>query len=389
MQKSFLKGVTPALAVILLASVTVGVVSTAYYGISSTTKEAANVSGKQIEQQFEIAGSDLKLDNLGNCKIYLRNTGTKDVPIEVISFYVAEPGTETYEPVTTHPTTGTIKKEAVQEINFTGLSTGEHKLLIKIYGNTMDYGYMTCTGPECTALGDCDGLDKCSGINFLDYKCDLAINQCESRSYDCSGTGDSAPAHNNLSVLCNCDCEDYDVNESGFCTDGKDNDCDGYTDDDDSDCVSTAPPAAFSCSIKTGSCGSETEVLALSAQNNSHAETNTAGNYDYKLCCSNISSVQTTTGTGDCKTTVGPSFTGLVTLSGDTNAQVEKYNYTGTDDFPYKKNVCVELTSGSLDCVFATSCSGEEVKVISISSDTNAHIGNNTAYSDLVLCCEK
>ena len=27
-------------------------------------------------------------------------------------------------------------------------------------------------------------------------------------------------------------------------------------------------------------------------------------------------------------------------------------------------------------------------KVISLSSNTNAHIGNNTAYPDLVLCCK-
>ncbi len=344
MQKSFLKGVTPALAVILLASVTVGVVSTAYYGISSTTKEAANVSGKQIEQQFEIAGSELKLDNLGNCKIYLRNTGTKDVPIEVISFYVAEPGTETYEPVTTHPTTGTIKKDATQEINFLNLNPKRYKLIVKIYGNRMDYGYLTCTGPSNCGNEDLDAGEECDDTN-------LNGQTCVSLGF----TGGT--------LSCTDSCT---FNTSG-CT----------------------APIAFSCSIKTGSCGSETEVLALSAKNNSHTEiVGASGGYSQKLCCSNISSVQTTTGTGDCNT-LGAGFTGLVTLSGDTNAQVEKYNYTGTDGFSYKKNVCVKLTSGSLECSYVPSSACSDIKVVSISSDTNAHIGNSTAYSDLVLCCEK
>ncbi len=78
----------------------------------------------------------------------------------------------------------------------------------------------------------------------------------------------------------------------------------------------------------------ETEVLTLSAKNNSHAEIiGVSGGYSQKLCCSDISSVQTTTGTGDYNT-LGAGFTGLITLATNsyfdknTNAQVERYNYT-------------------------------------------------------------
>ena len=47
--------------------------------------------------------------------------------------------------MTVSPPDGIIKKDAVQKIDFTGLSSGvKHKLLVKIYGNTMDYGYLTC-----------------------------------------------------------------------------------------------------------------------------------------------------------------------------------------------------------------------------------------------------
>jgi len=153
-----------------------------------------------------------------------------------------------------------------------------------------------------------------------------------------------------------------------------------------------SPAVLFSCAIKTSCGGDETEVLGLSAQDNAHAEIiGGGGNYPYKLCCKNVSSVQTTTGTGNCDT-LGAGFTGLVTLSGDTNAQVEKYNYTGTDGFDYKKNVCVKLVGGSLKCWEDTLSNCQSIpkanSIISISSLTNAHIGNNTAYSDLVLCCK-
>jgi len=161
-----------------------------------------------------------------------------------------------------------------------------------------------------------------------------------------------------------------------------------------------SPAVLFSCAIKTSCGGGETEVLGLSAQDNAHAEIiGGGGNYPYKLCCKNVSSVQTTTGTGTCESVLGPSFTGLITLATNstfdknTNAQVEKYNYTSTDGFDYKKNVCVKLTSGSLKCVYTDASTCENIFdwniIFSISSETNAHLGNSTAYSDLVLCCQK
>ena len=44
-------------------------------------REVRGVSGRPIEQQFEVMGTKLKIDVFGDCKIYLANTGTKDVPM--------------------------------------------------------------------------------------------------------------------------------------------------------------------------------------------------------------------------------------------------------------------------------------------------------------------
>ena len=157
-----------------------------------------------------------------------------------------------------------------------------------------------------------------------------------------------------------------------------------------------SPAVLFSCAIKTSCGGGETEVLGLSAQDNAHAEIiGGGGNYPYKLCCKNVSSVQTTTGTGTCP--VG--FTGLITLATNstfdknTNAQVERYNYTETDGFDYKKNICVKLVGGAdLNCTYTDYNTCKNIllwkTIISLAGQTNSHLGNSTAYSDLVLCCK-
>ena len=148
-----------------------------------------------------------------------------------------------------------------------------------------------------------------------------------------------------------------------------------------------SPAVLFSCFINETCNSPYTPVLGLSAQDNAHAELPTEENYTYKLCCKNVSSVQTTTGTGNCDT-LGAGFTGLITLSGDTNAQVEKYNYTGTDGFDHKKNVCVKLTSGSLKCnVISGSCPATAEIIFKVSDNTNAHIGDSTSSYQMRVCC--
>ena len=132
------KGIIPIFAVILLAVITVGIVSIAYYGLRSITSTSQEEIGIGIKHQFDVMSADLKIDVFGNCKIYLRNRGTKDVPLDIINFYADN------KPTIHTPTTGIIKRNAVQEINFSNLSSGKYKLIVKIYGKTMDWGYLTC-----------------------------------------------------------------------------------------------------------------------------------------------------------------------------------------------------------------------------------------------------
>ncbi len=257
----------------------------------------------------------------------------------------------------------------------------------------MDYGYLTCTGPSIACYGnsDCDDGDPCTTDT-----CNSPGDPASSCSYTpivtCTNNDDCCPAGVGCTALndndCGADCgngvvegtEECENADLSGCTSPPHGTCDEITCSvscsceynlkcDGSTCaVGSADynnycvaPAYFECHIDTSCASGETEIIDLSAKNNSHAEIiGVSGGYSQKLCCSDISSVQTTTGTGDCNT-LGAGFTGLITFATNstfdknTNAQVEKYNYTGTDGFPYKKNVCVELTSGSLDCSYVPS----------------------------------
>jgi hypothetical protein len=150
----------------------------------------------------------------------------------------------------------------------------------------------------------------------------------------------------------------------------------------------------FSCKIKPN-CGSkETPIVALSDITNARVELPTEGNYYYKLCCSDVSSVTYTNNPGACESL---GFTGLITLATNstftlnTNSRVEKYNYTNLDGFDYKKNICINLTTGNLDCIYDTksncNAQGYNQYIISISGETNARVGNEASYP-LVLCCK-
>ncbi|MDD2696794.1 MAG: PA14 domain-containing protein [Candidatus Pacebacteria bacterium] len=97
-------------------------------------------------------------------------------------------------------------------------------------GNTK-YAYLYdyyCSGGRCTysyseTPTNCDSYDTCSGTTYYNYYCSGG---------NCTYTTDSC-------TDCSCTCGGYGTTEStanGNCADGKDNDCDGYTDSSDTGC---------------------------------------------------------------------------------------------------------------------------------------------------------
>ncbi|MCF7910655.1 hypothetical protein K9L16_03215, partial [Candidatus Pacearchaeota archaeon] len=127
--------------------------------------------------------------------------------------------------------------------------------------------------------------------------------------------------------------------------------------------------SAEQCVIKERSqCGSgETAVMGLFQETNSHAELISESNYNYVLCCDFEGQ---TTCEGNNK---------IIGLSDVTNAHVEIPSLD-----LYSQDVCY----GDLNCTAKTdSCEIDEIGVLSLSSNTNAHVGNFNEYSTKI-CCE-
>ena len=92
-------------------------------------------------------------------------------------------------------------------------------------GICVNYCQGTNNNCGCSNCTNCNISDGCSGNNYLDYYC--SGTNCTYTTDDCSD--------------CSCSCDEYNIEESierGNCEDGKDNDCDGYTDLGDSKCLS-------------------------------------------------------------------------------------------------------------------------------------------------------
>jgi hypothetical protein len=129
------------------------------------------------------------------------------------------------------------------------------------------------------------------------------------------------------------------------------------------------------CNIRQNSCLSgEVLVLRLSGTNNAHAELYNQNNYRYLLCCS-------TPGLG-VSTTASAISTSILKLSASTNAHVE-----GNNQSNYATTVYLTKTGGTISCSAPKpSCSSGETCVVSISGNTNAHIGECSAYTNKICC---
>ncbi len=139
--------------------------------------------------------------------------------------------------------------------------------------------------------------------------------------------------------------------------------------------VFAAAPTSGKCAISSrAECTGNGNhiIMDLSSSTNAHGEFPDAGTYSYVLCCA--------LGTGD-KTCIG-STNKLIGLSSITNAHAQSPLQT-----TYTNKVCYE----DFDCVSTTTpCSQTNpprpLEIMSLTSETNAHIGNINDYP-IKVCC--
>jgi len=127
--------------------------------------------------------------------------------------------------------------------------------------------------------------------------------------------------------------------------------------------------ASLSCSFNSCPSGG-IYVLKTSDSFNAQAELPGQSNYSNYICCSGISGTSCSGGTAFLK------------LSAVTNAHVEENIYSN-----YSTNACLSPIGGeTITCTYSATCAADEVCLASISSATNAHIGNCSSYSTKVCC---
>lgn len=123
----------------------------------------------------------------------------------------------------------------------------------------------------------------------------------------------------------------------------------------------------LSCKVAT-SCSSGISVLRMSGTDNAHAELSSQSNYPYVICCTGVPGLLNQC-TGNYAT--------VLKLSSTTNAHVEE----NTQD-NYPEQACLQVPeNGIIEIGYkAESCEGYDTILGSISSITNAHIGDADAY---------
>jgi len=116
-------------------------------------------------------------------------------------------------------------------------------------------------------------------------------------------------------------------------------------------------------------CTDSKTVMKLSNITNAHGELYDQENYDYYLCCENAG-IHSCSGSNK-----------VIGLSSVTNAHAEI-----PENSVYSEDVCF----GELECVSATECSGDySIEMISLSNNTNAHIGGFNEYETKICCASE
>ena len=131
---------------------------------------------------------------------------------------------------------------------------------------------------------------------------------------------------------------------------------------------------------KVAACSDDQRIMKLSAGTNAHGEIWSGTFYPVDICYDGIF------GSPYAGTEAEPhACTGInkvIGLSADTNAHAEIPGIEG-----YTTNVCY----GDLSCMSrtGTDCASDEKLVVSLSSETNAHLANDSSYPTKICCKSK
>lgn len=128
----------------------------------------------------------------------------------------------------------------------------------------------------------------------------------------------------------------------------------------------------LSCSVTTSAACTDVVIYRMSSSSNAHAELPSQSNAAYDsnvICCKNVIGLS-----NSCSGT----FSAAVKLSSTTNAHAEQNNHSN-----YANNACLSVpVGGSVTVAYqASNCTGYDTTLGSLSSTSNAHVGDASAYT--------
>ncbi|MEA3431044.1 MAG: MopE-related protein [Nanoarchaeota archaeon] len=246
----------------------------------------------------------------------------------------------------------------------------------------------TCASFNCVPAGcvevqgsDCD--DTLFAINpGVNELCDGIDNNCvngvdEENAADCINYYEDTDLDGyGENVRCMCAPEDpYNVLQGGDCMDTfdlvnpgmpeacdwVDNDCDGEVDEN----------CGGACTVRETCETNENDIFHIHNVIDGHAELNNETNFDWKVCCVNITS------------SIVYGQEEILGFSDSTEAHVEVNTET---NFPFR--LYLDAPDGALDCIYSTVCAAPNVCVAGISpGDTELHVGT-CDNQDNKVCCD-
>ncbi|MCK5474447.1 MAG: hypothetical protein KAI53_03510 [Candidatus Aenigmarchaeota archaeon] len=144
---------------------------------------------------------------------------------------------------------------------------------------------------------------------------------------------------------------------------------------------------AATCNLKYGTCGgAESTLFSLYNWTNAHVSESGTLNYNWSVCCD----IATTIFSSNCYVNTSNGCASgegdILSLFTKTNAHAEVNNTLG-----YSNKVCCDLPGlwDDFYCYYNTTgnCATSETAVVSMYNYTNSHLGNLSAYNN-ILCCK-
>src|SRR3989344_1356806 len=125
-----MKGISALVAIILLLFITITIAGFVYTFFMDLQEKSGETVAQQSKDEIKRTGTDLKVDNVYNNQVFIRNTGKSSIDTSKIAFYLND------EFVNVIPSQATIEPGKVVNFTFTSVTPQENDIVKASIGQT-------------------------------------------------------------------------------------------------------------------------------------------------------------------------------------------------------------------------------------------------------------